>query len=42
VIVSPRAFNKPAPRKTSMLDRLHLGPMITPNGAGIGLSWENE
>lgn len=32
----------PAPRKTSMLDRLHLGPMITPTGAGIGLSWENE
>ena len=38
----PDTTRKPPPRKTSMLDRLHLGPMITPNGAGIGLSWENE
>ena len=27
------------PRPTSLLD--HLSPMVTPNGAGIGLSWEN-
>jgi hypothetical protein len=33
---------KPPPRQTSALDRLHLGPMITPTGAGIGLSWEND
>jgi len=28
------------PKKTSLRDRLHLGPIITPNGAGIGLSLE--
>jgi tetratricopeptide (TPR) repeat protein len=30
------------PKKTSARDRLHLGPMITPGGAGIGLTWEND
>lgn len=33
---------KPAPKKTSMLDRLHLRPMLAPDSAGIGLSWEND
>jgi hypothetical protein len=38
----PPAAATPRPRKTSALERLHLGPMITPDGAGIGLSWEND
>lgn len=33
---------KPPPKKTSVLDRLHIGPMIAPGGAGVGLSWEND
>lgn len=40
-----RSLDKPtkpaAPAKpTSLLDRIHLTPMITPTGAGIGLAWE--
>ena len=27
--------------KTSLLERLQIGPMITPTGAGIGIGWEN-
>jgi tetratricopeptide (TPR) repeat protein len=27
--------------KTSLLDRLRFSPMVTPNGAGLGLSWEH-
>jgi tetratricopeptide (TPR) repeat protein len=38
----PPAAPKPAPRKTSALERLHLRPMISPDSAGIGLSWEND
>jgi tetratricopeptide (TPR) repeat protein len=35
-----KAKKKPPPKgKTSLLE--HLSPMLTPNGAGIGLSWEN-
>jgi hypothetical protein len=30
------------PAKTSFRDRLHFGPIVTPSGAGIGLSWEND
>jgi tetratricopeptide (TPR) repeat protein len=26
----------------SVLDRLHLAPMIAPRGAGVGLTWEND
>jgi tetratricopeptide (TPR) repeat protein len=33
---------KPPPKKTSFLDRLHVSPMLSPHGAGIGLSWEND
>jgi tetratricopeptide (TPR) repeat protein len=29
-------------KKTSFRDRLHLGPILTPNGAGLGLSWESD
>jgi tetratricopeptide (TPR) repeat protein len=29
------------PGKTSLLERLQIGPMITPTGAGIGIGWEN-
>ncbi|MBC7974720.1 MAG: hypothetical protein H7138_07005 [Myxococcales bacterium] len=35
------ATRRPA-KKTSLLDRMHLRPMITPESAGIGLSWEND
>ena len=30
-----------SPPKTSLRDRIHLGPMITPSGVGIGIGWEN-
>jgi tetratricopeptide (TPR) repeat protein len=33
---------KPAPKKTSVRHRLHVTPMIAPDRAGIGLSWEND
>lgn len=33
---------RPPPRKTSFLDRLHVGPMIGRDSAGIGLRWEND
>jgi tetratricopeptide (TPR) repeat protein len=33
---------KPRPGKTSVLDRIHLAPIATPGGAGIGLTWEND
>jgi hypothetical protein len=33
---------RPIPKKTSILDHLHLGPMIAPRSAGLGLSWEND
>ncbi|HSS00235.1 MAG TPA: hypothetical protein VLM79_24425 [Kofleriaceae bacterium] len=33
---------KPAAKKTSALDRLHLHPLIAPDIAGIGLTWEND
>jgi hypothetical protein len=37
----PPAARRPA-KKTSLLDRMHLRPMISPDSAGIGLSWEND
>lgn len=33
---------KKRPKKTSLRDRMHLRPMISPDTAGIGLSWEND
>lgn len=33
---------KPPSKKTSVLDRLHVRPMIAPDATGIGLSWEND
>src|SRR5262249_18708107 len=33
---------KPRPGKTSLLDRIHLAPIATPGGAGIGLIWRND
>ncbi len=42
----PDAANKPATnppgKKTSILDRLHVRPMIAPDSAGVGLTWEND
>ena len=32
---------KPRP-KTSLRDRLHLAPLLSPTGAGLGLTWEND
>lgn len=29
------------PKKTSLRERIHVFPMPTPNGVGIGLGWEN-
>jgi hypothetical protein len=28
--------------KTSVRDRLHLAPLLSPTGAGLGLTWEND
>lgn len=30
------------PGRTSLLDRIHLAPIATPGGAGIGLVWEDH
>jgi tetratricopeptide (TPR) repeat protein len=32
---------KKTPKKTSLLDRMHVIPMATPTSVGIGLGWEN-
>ncbi len=37
-----RTKPKKRPKKTSVLERIHISPMITPDGAGIGLGWEND
>jgi len=29
-------------KKTSLLDRVHLRPMLAPDSAGLGLTWEND
>jgi hypothetical protein len=29
------------PKKTSMRDRLHISPMLTPDSVGVGIGWEN-
>lgn len=35
-------LGKPAPKKkTSLLDRLRVAPMVTPDSVGIGVGWEN-
>jgi hypothetical protein len=28
-------------KKTSFRDRIHVGPILTPSGVGLGLGWEN-
>ncbi len=38
----PTKSSRRRTRKSSFLSRLHFGPMVTPGGAGIGLSWEND
>lgn len=40
-LTEPPDAKKPRP-KTSLRDRLHLAPMLTPHGGGIGLTWEND
>jgi tetratricopeptide (TPR) repeat protein len=30
------------PKKTSLLERIHLAPMLSPTGVGLGLSWETN
>jgi hypothetical protein len=40
-LAEPPDARKPRP-KTSLGDRLHLAPMLTPHGGGIGLTWEND
>ena len=32
---------KTSPPRTSVRDRLQIGPMVTPGGVGIGIGWEN-
>ena len=38
----PKKPPQKPPTKTSLLDRMHLRPMISPDTAGVGLSWEND
>jgi tetratricopeptide (TPR) repeat protein len=38
----PKQPARSTPKKTSLLDRIHLGPMASPQGVGIGLFWEND
>jgi hypothetical protein len=33
---------KPAPKKASFRDRLHIGPILTPSGVGLGVGWESD
>jgi len=42
-LIPPELLNpgKAKPPKTSLLDRLQIGPMVTPGGVGIGIGWEN-
>ncbi len=40
--LAPAKTKKPPPNRPSMLDRVHVGPMLTPASAGIGLTWEND
>ena len=39
---APDKARKPPAKKTSVLERLHVTPLIAPGGAGIGLTWEND
>jgi hypothetical protein len=34
--------SKPPAKKSSALDRWHIHPLIAPDAAGIGLTWEND
>lgn len=36
-----KALKDKAAPKTSLRDRIHISPMITPTGVGIGIGWEN-
>jgi hypothetical protein len=40
-LLPPELRPKPVPKKTSLRDRLHIFPMPTRGGAGIGIGWEN-
>ncbi len=40
--LAPDKPARPATKKTSVLEHLHLTPMIGPGSAGLGLSWEND
>jgi hypothetical protein len=43
-LIDPNAPPKKAPpkKKTSLRDRLRIGPIVTPSGAGIGLGLETD
>jgi tetratricopeptide (TPR) repeat protein len=41
-LTNDKPADKPRPKKTSLLDRLHVGPVLVPNGAGLGISLEND
>ncbi len=40
-LLDPTKAKKPPPNKTSLRDRLRIGPMVTPESVGIGIGWEN-
>jgi len=41
-LLGPEKPTKPKKKTTSLRERLRIGPMLTPNGAGIGIGWEND
>jgi hypothetical protein len=44
-LAEPPDAKKPRPKTSRgdrLRDRLHLAPMLTPHGGGIGLTWEND
>ena len=41
-LLDPKKPAKPKQKTTSLRERLRIGPMLTPNGAGIGIGWEND
>jgi len=40
-LLPPQLQTPAKPKKTSLLERIHMLPMVTPTSAGIGIGWEN-
>ena len=40
-LLPPQLQTPTKTKRTSLLERIHVLPMVTPTGAGIGIGWEN-